>query len=495
MRCRVICLIFLFANLRAVAQVLYQESFRPQIHFSPAQKWMNDPNGMVYYQNVYHLFFQYYPDSTVWGPMHWGHATSKDLLHWKEQPIALFPDSLGYIFSGSSVVDSNNTSGFGRPGQIPLVAIFTQHDPVGEQRGNKHFQNQSIAYSLDAGKTWTKYNGNPVLRSPELADFRDPKVFWYSAQKKWIMTLAAGDRLMFYSSVNLKIWNKESEFGLGIGAHGGVWECPDLFPLMADGTDLWCLLVSTNPGGAQGGSSTQYFTGSFNGHQFSPSDTKTRWADTGPDNYAGVTWSNTGNKKIFLGWMSNWQYGTRTPTVKWRSAMTIPRELGLKKIGTQYFLTMRPVKAFESLVEKKTTYPHIHSEKKYPVSDVARIDCSIADLHSFQFLFYNAAGEKLSVGYDEDKKAFFIDRRLAGISSFDSTFAKIHFAPRLAKTKDATIILVLDHSSLELFADDGLTTMTEIFFPSHPFQQMQVHGNTISFHDLKVSELRSVWHK
>jgi fructan beta-fructosidase len=265
------------------------EKYRPQIHFTPKTGWMNDPNGMVFYNGTYHLMYQYNPDSTVWGPMHWGHATSKDLIHWEHRPIALYPDSLGTIFSGSAVVDLPNTSGFGKDGKPPLVAIFTHHDHAGERAGSSTYQNQSIAYSVDEGKTWTKYSGNPVVKNPGIKDFRDPKVSWHQASKKWIMTLATLDRISFYSSPNLKDWTKESEFGKDVGAHGGVWECPDLFPLDVNGKTIWVLLVSINPGGPNGGSATQYFTGDFDGKTFTPFQTDTRWIDYGPDNYAGVT--------------------------------------------------------------------------------------------------------------------------------------------------------------------------------------------------------------
>ncbi|HZZ76075.1 MAG TPA: glycoside hydrolase family 32 protein, partial [Puia sp.] len=281
---RILCtviVVLLSANLQA--QNFYNEPYRPQVHFSPVTSWMNDPNGLVFFDNTYHLFFQYFPDSTVWGPMHWGHAVSKDLLHWKQVGIALYPDSLGYIFSGSVVIDSSNTTGFGTKTKKPMVAIFTQHDPVGEKAGTRFFQNQSIAYSLDNGMHWQKYTGNPVIKTPGIKDFRDPKVRWYAEQKKWILVLAAGDHVMFYSSKNLKDWKQESEFGLGRGAHGGVWECPDLIPFNVDGKKIWLLIVSINPGAPQGGSGTQYFTGDFDGHQFISNDTLTRWMDYGAD--------------------------------------------------------------------------------------------------------------------------------------------------------------------------------------------------------------------
>ena len=333
----------------ATSQSSYNEPHRPQIHFSPAAKWMNDPNGMVFFNNTYHLFYQYYPDSTVWGPMHWGHAISKDVVHWEHMPIALYPDSLGYIFSGSAVVDINNTSGLGKDGKPPMIAIFTHHDTVGLNARRNDFQNQSIAYSLDEGKTWTKYANNPVVKNPGIVDFRDPKVMWFEEQQKWVMTLATKDRITFYSSKNLVDWTKESEFGEQVGAHGGVWECPDLFPLNYNGEKIWVLLVSINPGGPNKGSATQYFTGKFDGKNFTPFHTEIRWIDHGPDDYAGVTWSNTGDRKIFLGWMSNWQYADRVPTSPWRSAMTVPRDLGIKKIGDRYFVTARPVPELSTL--------------------------------------------------------------------------------------------------------------------------------------------------
>jgi fructan beta-fructosidase len=489
-----ISLIFLFSGfLSGKAQDIYHEPFRPQIHFSPQTGWMNDPNGLVYYKGDYHLFYQYYPDSTVWGPMHWGHAISKDLVHWKQEPIALYPDSLGYIFSGSAVVDDRNTSGFGVNGNIPLVAIFTQHDPAGEKAGSNHFQNQSVAFSLDAGMGWTKYSGNPVLRSPAIKDFRDPKVSWYPEQKKWIMTLAAGDRVQFYSSENLKTWNKESEFGASLGAHGGVWECPDLIAYDIDGKKVWLLLVSINPGGAQGGSSTQYFTGYFDGHLFTALDTITRWADYGPDDYAGITFSNTGKDKIFLGWMSNWQYGASVPTGRWRSAMTFPRLLNLKNVGGSYYTTMMPVDALEKLVTKSDSYKHIPSVKEINFSGPARFEISLKELYAFSLVFSNASGQNVKAGYNEEKNAFFIDRSQAGRSDFNTQFATIHYAPRIARSNDSKITLLIDNTSLELFADQGLTTITEIFFPDQPFNALQQGSSRKPVEDIKISQLSSIW--
>lgn len=489
-----IALIILFVTSLSVnAQNAYQELLRPQVHFSPQSGWMNDPNGMVYFNGEYHLFFQFNPDSTVWGPMHWGHAVSKDLAHWKQEPVALKPDSLGYIFSGSAVIDDRNTSGFGLNGKIPLVAIFTQHDPAGEKAQNSHFQNQSIAYSLDGGMGWAKYSGNPVLKSPGLKDFRDPKVFWYPEEKKWIMTLAAGSQVQFYSSQNLKSWTLESEFGAGIGAHGGVWECPDLIPFDVDGKRIWILLVSINPGGVQGGSGTQYFTGTFNGNHFNASDTITRWADYGPDQYAGVTFNNTGNEKIFMGWMSNWQYGTSVPSGNWRSAMTLPRTLSLINISGGYYTAMMPVNMLDILVKKTESFEEIPVVKQINISSPARFELNLKDLYSFSLVFSNVKGQNLIVGYDEERNSFFIDRRQAGRSDFNPQFAGIFYAPRIAQSNDSKITLILDNTSLELFADGGLTTITALYFPDQPYTILQQGASRKPIEGIKISQLSSIW--
>jgi len=247
---------------------LYKESHRPQFHFSPKEKWMNDPNGMVFYDGEYHLFYQYHPDSNVWGPMHWGHAVSTDLVHWEHLPIALYPDEHGLIFSGSAVIDWNNTSGFGINDQPPMIAIFSYHDMEKERIGDSDFQTQGIAYSNDKGRTWEKYENNPVIANPGVRDFRDPKVFWHSESEQWVMAVSALDHLMFYGSENLKDWKLLSEFGKDIGSHDGVWECPDLFPLPYEGGEKWVILQNMNPGNPNGGSGLQYFVGHFDGKEF-----------------------------------------------------------------------------------------------------------------------------------------------------------------------------------------------------------------------------------
>ncbi|MEO6721532.1 MAG: glycoside hydrolase family 32 protein [Ferruginibacter sp.] len=497
-------LIFLLATVsickHSIAQKQEHEMHRPQIHFSPKAHWINDPNGMVYNKGVYHLFFQYYPDSTIWGPMHWGHATSSDMFNWKEQPIALYPDSLGYIFSGSAVVDKNNTSGFGKNGQAPLVAIFTYHDPKGEKAGRNDYQNQGIAYSNDNGKTWTKYTGNPVLKSPGITDFRDPKVMWYAPQKKWIMTLATKDRITFYSAPDLKNWTKESEFGKEVGAHGGVWECPDLFPLDNNGKQTWVLLVNINPGGPNKGSATQYFVGDFDGHNFSPYNTNTKWADYGPDEYAGITWSNTGDRKIFLGWMSNWMYANQVPTEKWRNAMTIPRQLSLKKVNDELLLASTPVIELSKIQSKPVMVSNLKITKKIDLSSKTgslklpcRINLQTDKLEDFTLTISNDMGEELLIGYDKAENQYFIDRAKSGKKDFNNEFAARHVAPRFSAATKMNISLVIDVSSVELFADDGLTVMTSIFFPNKPYDKIHIQSAGIIFKKLEYIPLKSTW--
>ncbi|MGZ3752917.1 MAG: glycoside hydrolase family 32 protein [Mucilaginibacter sp.] len=474
----------------------YKELYRPQVHFSPKAHWVNDPNGMVYYDHTWHLFYQYYPNGTVWGPMHWGHAESRDLIHWKELPIALYPDSLGYIFSGSAVVDSNNTSGFGKNGKIPMVAIFTHHDPKGEKAGRNNFQNQSLAYSLDAGKTWIKYAGNPVIKNTGIRDFRDPKVMWYANEKKWIMTLATLDHITFYSSPNLKTWREESEFGKELGAHGGVWECPDLFPLTLNGKTYWVLVVNINPGGPNGGSATQYFVGKFDGNRFTPVDNKLRWVDYGPDEYAGITWSNTGSRKIFLGWMSNWRYANQVPTEKWRNAMTIPRELALKQLKSEILLTSKPVKKL-SVIEQKPLAQNtdlLNGKEIKDIPDQFILKFSMDKVSEYSIILSNDLGEKLVLGYDGTNRRYFIDRSNSGKIDFSPEFARTSYAPRLTAAAASNIELVVDASSIELFADNGLSVMTGVFFPGKPFNHLQIKNDKASpIKNFLLVPLKSIW--
>ncbi len=460
----------------------YDEPHRPQFHFSPPAIWMNDPNGLVYFDGEYHLFYQYHPESTVWGPMHWGHAVSRDLMRWEHLPVALAPDEQGYIFSGSAVVDWKNTSGLGDGVTPPLVAIFTYHDMVKEKAGVLDEESQAIAYSTDRGRTWTKYRGNPVLPNPGgVNDFRDPKVFWHEASARWVMALAMGGEIGFFSSPDLKAWTSLSRFGVGAGAHGGVWECPDLFPLTVaeTGETKWVLLVSLNPGGPQGGSATQYFVGDFDGTKFVPdTDFKApQWIDWGPDNYAGVTWSDAPDgRRIFIGWMSNWQYATKVPTAPWRSAMTLPRELSLHRAVGRYELRSAPVREAEMLRGRGERRPSLAAGGEFLLKFEKPASGRVA------LALSNGAGERYALGYDADADAFFSDRTKAGDGAFTDGFAAVHHAPRMSGAPTVSLRIIVDRASAELFADSGATAMTTIFFPSAPFDAWNVEreGDPVS---------------
>ena len=493
------------------ARSQYDEPHRPQFHFSPPAHWMNDPNGMVYANGEYHLFYQYYPEATVWGPMHWGHAVSKDLLHWQHLPIALAPDKLGYIFSGSAVFDVNNTSGFGDGKHAPLVAMFTYHDPIGEKAGRHDFQYQGLAYSLDNGRAWTKYDKNPVIpNSEKLHDFRDTKVFWHEPTKSWRVVFAIGDQVRFYSSPDLKTWRQESEFGKTYGSHSGVWECPDLFPLKIAGTKQtkWALLVSINPGGPNGGSATQYFVGDFDGKTFKSDNppASVMWLDYGRDNYAGVTWSNTPQgRRIFLGWMSNWDYAQAAPTEKWRSAMTLPRELSLVKTAQGLRLAQNPVAETVGLRGAKTLEKQgvtIQSELALPELASSQheitlvFDLSRATAREFGLELSNTRGEVYKIGYDVAKNAYYSDRTTAGNGDFSKKFATTrHYAPRLSNDKTVKMRMFFDAASCELFADDGRTSLTDIYFPREDFRNYKIFapGGKVFLLRNQGWQLKSIW--
>lgn len=451
-----------------------QEKFRPQIHFTPKLNWMNDPNGMFFYKGIYHLYYQHFPEKPVWGPMHWGHATSKDLINWEHQPIAIKPDSLGTIFSGSIVIDENNTSGFGVNGKVPMVAIFTQFNPKIQQNGRIDYQNQSVAYSLDNGFTWVNYASNPVLKNPGIADFRDPKVIWHELSKKWIMVLATQDKISFYGSKNLKEWEKLSDFGQSIGAHGGVWECPDLFTLTVNGKTKWVLLSSINPGAYNGGSGTQYFIGDFDGKKFESQDNTTRWLDYGKDNYAGVTFSGLQNSRIFMGWMSNWQYAEKVPTESWRGATTIPRKLQLVELNKKFFLTSNPVSQLDNHSKEKQKIQFNRTIKLG--NPVFRLKGSLKSLNDFELIVKNSADENIKFGFEASSNRFYIDRTTSGNVAFNENFKGRHYAPRISNNSLIDFQIIVDVASIEVFVDGGLTTMTDIFFPSTAFETFQFNS-------------------
>lgn len=488
----------------------YDEQYRPQFHFSPPEAWMNDPNGMVFHDDEFHLFYQYYPDSTVWGPMHWGHAVSGDLVHWKHLPVALAPDTLGYIFSGSAVVDEKNTTGFGTEDNPPLVAIFTHHEPELASADLGDYQYQSLAYSLDNGRTWEKYSGNPVLRNQgDEPDFRDPKVFWYQDGQAWIMILAVKDHVELYTSPDLKEWTYLSDFGQNIGAHGGVWECPDLFPLTSPGGETkWVMLVSINPGGLHGGSGTQYFVGDFDGTSFTTDfdSTAVRWLDYGADNYAGVTWSGVpaqDGRRLFVGWMSNWEYAEVVPTEKWRSAMTVPRELTLRSHPDKgWLVASQPVKELNELVESRTKLTKqlikgMAGFSDYVDKGIFRVSLDlvrIAENHDFVFTFSNNKAQKLNIGYNPVKEVFFVDRLSAGIDDFNSKFGVVHEVPFYQASDTMHLDLLVDHSSIEIFVNRGELVMTELVFPTSPYMNFVVDTkNQALLLNGEIAELKSIW--
>lgn len=506
------------------APELYQERHRPQIHFSPKEKWMNDPNGMVFFEGEYHLFYQYYPDSTVWGPMHWGHAVSKDLMHWEHLPIALYPDSLGYIFSGSAVVDWNNTSGLGSSEAPPLIAIFTYHDSQGEKANTDTFQSQAIAYSTDKGRSWTKYAGNPVIPNPGIRDFRDPKVIWDAESEQWVMVFAAQDRVKIYGSKNLKEWEHLSDFGEEYGDHGGVWECPDLFPFYVEEEDktYWVLLLSINPGGPNGGSATQYFVGDFDGKQFilddrfeafvektSAGEEQAVWLDYGRDNYAGVTWSDIpkeDGRRIFIGWMSNWDYANVVPTERWRSAMTLPRTLTLVATDAGPRLQQRFVRELNALtVEEEErslqvvedTINLIRPEPGEPIQ--ARLQLKVKSISGgitrFGVMLVNSEEEYYLIGYNVAKKHFFSDRRKAGDHAFSDKFAKaIHTAPFEIEGDVLNLDIIIDRSSIELLGANGAVALTDLVFPEADFHHVVFFTDDGSVEvESTITTLRSIW--
>lgn len=451
------------------------QKYRPHLHFAPKEKWMNDPNGLVYFEEEYHLFFQHNPYDNIWGPMHWGHAVSEDMTNWKELDIALYPDEHGTIFSGSAIVDWHNTSGFfdDKPG---LVAIFTHHL---EEAGKPVKQSQSLAYSHDNGRTWTKYKKNPVLEHEFKEDFRDPKVFWYEDADQWIMVLATGQTISFYSSQNLINWELESEFGKDIESYNGVWECPDLLKLNVEDSQesKWVLFVSIGDNPEMNtGSQMRYFIGSFNGSEFIPDDDESKVLDFGKDNYAGVSFSNipeSDGREIYVGWMNNWQYANDLPTEGWKSQMILPRELALRKRNQNYYVVQRPVRELNRHFTKRKEIDDIlvskDKEKKI------NIDVSYADINleiepseetpdHYGFVVHHAKNQLSKIIINPKSKLLVLDRSESGEIEFSNAFQD-NQKIELHEVENLKIRLLIDSSSLELFIDDGLYALTSLVFP------------------------------
>lgn len=453
-----------------------REAYRPVYHHTPVYGWMNDPNGMFYKDGVYHLYFQYNPYGSMWGNMTWGHSTSTDLTHWTYEGTAIVPDAWGAIFSGSCVVDKDNTAGFGKGA---VVAFYTsaKSTPWGD------IQSQSMAYSLDNGKTFIKYEHNPILTSTE-RDFRDPKVFWYAPGKHWVMMLAVGQEMQIYSSGNLKEWKKESSFGAMQGAHGGVWECPDLVEVAVEGSKekKWVLICNLNPGGPFGGSAAQYFVGSFDGKKFvNESPTQTKWLDWGKDNYATVTWSNApAGRCIALGWMSNWQYANNVPTTQYRSANTLARDLTLYRAGGELYLKSKPSPEIKKARAEEKKISTFEVKGNYEVASLLadnkgayEIEMTIENkgTSKIDFSLMNEKGEKVAMYYDVVRKQFVMDRSASGIVGFSRDFPAVTVAP-VRNTDQIHLRLFIDRSSVEAFGEEGEYVMTNLVFPAEPYNRM-----------------------
>ncbi len=434
-----------------------REKFRPAYHHTPQYGWMNDPNGMFYKDGEWHLYYQYNPYGSLWENMTWGHSVSKDLVHWEALPLAIEADALGTIFSGSCVVDKDNTAGFGKNA---VIAFYTS---AGEA------QTQSMAYSTDGGRTFNKYGKNPVVTF-NAPDFRDPKVFWYDGTNRWIMMLAVGQEMQIWSSANLKDWQKESSFGSEYGNHGGVWECPDLLKI----EDKWVLICNINPGGPFGGSATQYFVGDFDGHKFTCESMPkvTKWLDYGKDHYATVSFSNAPDgRTVVLAWMSNWQYANQVPTRQFRSANSIARDLGLFKDGEETYVSVIPSKETLAMRGKKIKNP----------TDACEIVVDVKG--SMELILSNTKGEQVVMKYDAQKQTFAMNRKQSGDISFSEAFPIETTAPTHGALKQ--LRLFIDHSSIEAFASDGKMAMTNLVFPNEPYNTLKVKGGKATIYEIK----------
>ena len=434
-------------KLSEVIDTENREIFRPAYHHTPEYGWMNDPNGMFYKDGEWHLYYQWGPYGSMWNNLTWGHSVSRDLIHWEYRPEAIKPDALGYIFSGSCVVDHNNTAGFGKDA---VIALYTSAAEV---------QSQSLAYSLDGGDTFIKYPGNPILTA-DIADFRDPNMFWNEEIGKWNLILACGQEMRIYTSDNLIDWKEESRFGQSYGSHDGVWECPDLFKLPVEGTseEKWVLFCNINPGGPSGGSATQYFIGDFDGSKFTLDnpemylDGKALWQDYGKDHYAAVSFSNAPDgRHTMIAWMSNWEYANNVPTMQFRSANTIAREPFLYNVDGKVYLGSRPSPEYAGTGLDKTVK--------------AKGSCTVT--------LSNENGEEFVITYDQKAMTLSCDRSRSGMVDFSQHFNTVATAPVCRRITSFRIFV--DNCSVEVFANDGEVCMTSLVFPSQPLNTVTVN--------------------
>jgi fructan beta-fructosidase len=503
-------IILLMYSLVMTAQTkLYTEQYRPQFHFSPATNWCNDPNGLVYNNGTYHLFYQHNPFGNQWGHMTWAHATSKDLLHWKHLPIAIPEENGVMIFSGTCVVDKNNTSGFGKDARlssnikskkvgqdkIPMVAVYTGHI----ENVN---QSQHIAYSLDDGITWTKYTNNPVLDLHK-KDFRDPKIFWHLQKKYWVMCVMQPIEhiVQFYASKNLKEWKHLSDFGPA-GDTSGVWECPDLTQVpvaVMPGKKKWLLQTSQNAG-------MQYFVGEFDGVKFineNPAD-KIYRPDYGPDYYAAITYNQLPAKHLptAIGWVNNWNYANDIPTTPWKSAMALPRTLSVKKINEEWVLIQQPVVLTSSLRKKIFSFENelVTDKKILPVkSKQFEMEISIEPAAASVSGVRLAVGDTayFEMGYDVAKQLFYIGRSKSGDAGFNENFKKLNRFEKLIplKNKKLQLHVYYDNSIVEVFVNGGEAVFTAQIFTgatNSGIELFSLDGES-TFSNLNLWEMKGVW--
>ena len=436
-----------------------REKFRPIYHHTPAYGWMNDPNGMFYKDGVWHLYYQYNPYGSQWENMTWAHSTSTDLMHWENQGEVIQPDALGTIFSGNSVVDKENTAGFGKD---VVIAFYTSAGIA---------QTQSIAYSTDNGMSFKKYANNPIITS-DVPDFRDPKVFWNDDLNQWNLILASGQQMNIYSSKNLKDWKSESCFGEEYGNHGGVWECPDLLKI----GDKWVLICNINPGGPFGGSATQYFVGTFDGHKFTCESKPevTKWMDYGKDHYATVSFSNAPNGRIVvLPWMSNWQYANQVPTQQFRSANGLPRDVSLYNYNGEEYVSVKPSPEVLNAFEQKAS-------GRFPMASYLEVTNIKSNA---SIVLSNDKDEYVTMVYDGKNGTFSMDRTHSGLTEFHNDFKSKTIAPTNGTIKGMQIFV--DRCSIEAFDIDGKVAMSNLVFPSKPYDKIVAKGCKVKIHALK----------
>ncbi len=459
------------------------DSSRPEFHFTPERHWINDPNGLVYVDGEYHLFFQHNPLADAPGNISWGHAVSRDLLHWDQLPVAI-PFQGGIMaFSGCAVVDWENSSGLGIDGQPPLVIAFTGH------HDGKSLEDQRLAYSTDRGRSWNLYAGNPVLDINQ-KDFRDPKVFWHAPSQRWIMVLVLANdyRVQFYGSSDLKSWSHLSDFGPA-GSVGGVWEVPELFELPINGDPTrtrWVLKVDVGAGGPFGGSAGQYFIGQFDGQRFVPDDPQAEpnWIDGGKDFYAAVSWSDLpaqDGRRIWLAWMSNWQYAHLTPTRPWRGMMSIPRTVTLQQIGNEIRLVQQPVRELERARGEHYSLSGALLEGARPLpirGDALEIIAEFEPSTATEFGLKLRVGQDAEtlVGYDALTQSLYVDRSRSGSVDFSPEFPGRHSAQMPAIEGRVSFHVFVDACSVEVFANGGRTVISDLIFPRPEDDSLELYA-------------------